>query len=266
MGNQIVFNAETAETALNNTGLIGLSNNSEVKTMSSLEIAELTGKQHKHVLTDIRNMLNSLNIESAVFAADYKDSKGRTYQCYHLPKNETLCLVSGYSTQMRMAIIKRWQELEEANKNNGIFLPNFSDPVEAAIAWANEKRLSQMLEQKIEEQKPKVEYVEKYVERNNTKNITATAKEIGISGRKLGEWLRKKDYAFKRTDKLVWKQQFIDEGYGVMKQIVKNEFDTSQALLTASGDLFVKTEYAKYAKDGSENVTNKAPLQLKKKQ
>lgn len=45
MGNQIVFNAETdetAETALNNTGLIGLSNNNEVKTMSSLEIAELT--------------------------------------------------------------------------------------------------------------------------------------------------------------------------------------------------------------------------------
>ena len=266
MGNQVVFNAETAETAetaLNNTGLIGFSNNNEVMTMSSLEIAELTGKQHKHVLTDTRNMLNSLNIDSAVFTAQYKDSTGRSLPMFNLPKDETLCLVSGYSPQMRMAIIKRWQELEEANKSNGIFMPNFSDPVEAAIAWANEKRLSQMLEQKIEEQKPKVEYVEKYVERNNTKNITATAKEIGISGRKLGEWLRKKDYAFKRTDKLVWKQQFIDEGYGVMKQTVKNEFDTSQALLTASGDLFVKT---KYAEDGSENVTNKAHLQLKNKQ
>ena len=263
MGNQIVFNAETAETALNNTGLIGLSNTSEVKTMSSLEIADLTGKQHKDVIRDIRNMLNQLEIQSAQFCADYKDSKGRTYPCYNLPKDETLCLIAGYNVQVRMRVIKRWQELEEANKSNGIFMPNFSDPVEAAIAWANEKRLSQMLEQKIEEQKPKVEYVEKYVERNNTKNITATAKEIGISGRKLGEWLRKKDYAFKRTDKLVWKQQFIDEGYGVMKQTVKNEFDTSQALLTASGDLFVKT---KYAEGDSENVTSKAPLQLKNKQ
>ena len=216
MGNQVVFNAKTAENALNNTGLIGLSNTSEVKTMSSLEIAELTGKQHKHVLTDIRNMLNSLNIESAVFTAQYKDSIGRSLPMFNLPKEETLCLVSGYNVQMRMAIIKRWQELEESNKNKGIFMPNFSDPVEAAIAWANEKRLSQMLEQKIEEQKPKVEYVEKYVERNNTKNITATAKEIGISGRKLGEWLRKKDYAFKRTDKLMWKQQFIDKGTNVV--------------------------------------------------
>ena len=266
MGNQIVFNAETAETALNNTGLIGFSNTSEVKTMSSLEIAELTGKRHDNVMADIERMLSDLGKAAPDFSgtAFYEvNNAKRSRKIYNLPKNETLCLVSGYSPQMRMAIIKRWQELEEANKNKGIFMPNFSDPVEAAIAWANEKRLSQMLEQKIEEQKPKVEYVEKYVERNNTKNITSTAKEIGISGRKLGEWLRKKDYAFKRTDKLVWKQQFIDEGYGVMKQTVKNEFDTSQALLTASGDLFVKT---KYAEDGSENVTNKAPLQLKNKQ
>ena len=263
MGNQVVFNAETAETAFNNTGLIGLSNTSEVKTMSSLEIAELTGKQHKNVLVDIRKMMDDLGINSAEFTAQYKDSIGRSLVMFNLPKRETLILVSGYSVAMRARIIDRWQELEEANKSNGIFMPNFSDPVEAAIAWANEKRISQMLEQKIQEQKPKVEYVEKYVERNNTKNITATAKEIGISGRKLGEWLRKKDYAFKRTDKLVWKQQFIDEGYGVMKQTVKNEFDTSQALFTASGDLFIKT---KYAEDGSDNVTNKAPLQLKKKQ
>ena len=48
---------------------------SNVLTMSSLEIADLTGKQHKHVLTDIRNMLNLLDIQSAVFTADYKDSK-----------------------------------------------------------------------------------------------------------------------------------------------------------------------------------------------
>ena len=266
MGNQIVFNAETAETALNNTGLIGLSNNSEVKTMSSLEIAELTGKRHDHVVRDIKAMFEQLGDSEGLPRSEdtyTHPQNGQKYKCYHLPKDETLCLVSGYNVQVRMRIIKRWQELEEANKNKGIFMPNFSDPVEAAIAWANEKRISRMLEQKIEEQKPKVEYVEKYVERNNTKNITATAKEIGISGRKLGEWLRKKDYAFKRTDKLVWKQQFIDEGYGVMKQTVKNEFDTSQALFTASGDLFIKT---KYAEDGSDNVTNKAPLQLKKKQ
>lgn len=40
-------------------------------TMSSREIAELTGKDHKHVLTDVRNMCESLKIQSAEFSAQY---------------------------------------------------------------------------------------------------------------------------------------------------------------------------------------------------
>ena len=83
-----------------------------VVTMSSSEIAELTGKQHKHVLTDIRNMLKSLEIDSAEFSAQYKDSTGRMLPCFNLPKRETLILVSGYSIELRARIIDRWQELE----------------------------------------------------------------------------------------------------------------------------------------------------------
>lgn len=83
-----------------------------VITMSSLEIAELTGKQHKHVLEDIRKMLNELNIQSADFSSDYKDSKKRTYECFKLPKRETLILIGGYNVALRAAIIDRWQELE----------------------------------------------------------------------------------------------------------------------------------------------------------
>ena len=49
-------------------------------TMSSLEIAELTGKMHKNVMEDVRKMLISLKIESPRLSADYKDAKGRTYQ------------------------------------------------------------------------------------------------------------------------------------------------------------------------------------------
>lgn len=108
MGNQIVFNAETA---LNNTGLIGLSNNNEVKTMSSLEIAELTGKRHDNVMADIKKMLSDLGKAAPDFAgtAFYEvNNAKRERKIYNLPKNETLCLVSGYSPQMRMAIIKRW--------------------------------------------------------------------------------------------------------------------------------------------------------------
>ena len=83
-----------------------------IQTMSSREIAELCGKEHKHVLADIRNMCESLEIDSAEFSAQYKDTTGRTLPCFNLPKRETLILVSGYSAELRAKIIDRWQELE----------------------------------------------------------------------------------------------------------------------------------------------------------
>jgi anti-repressor protein len=80
--------------------------------MSSREIAELTGKQHKHVLEDTRKMLTGLDLHSADFSAQYTDSTGRSLPCFNLPKDLTITLVSGYNVQMRYAITKRWMELE----------------------------------------------------------------------------------------------------------------------------------------------------------
>ena len=82
-----------------------------VKSMSSLEIAELTGKRHDHVMNDIRKMLEELEVLTPVFSGMRK-VRGKEYEVFNLPKRETLILVSGYSVSMRASIIDRWQELE----------------------------------------------------------------------------------------------------------------------------------------------------------
>lgn len=68
---------------------------SDVLTMSSLEIAELTGKRHDNVMSDIEKMLKDLEIHAPGFAGTYKTARGNEYKCYNLPKRETLILVSG---------------------------------------------------------------------------------------------------------------------------------------------------------------------------
>ncbi|MGN2385846.1 Rha family transcriptional regulator [Pseudomonas syringae] len=81
--------------------------------MSSLEIAELTGKRHADVMRDIRSMFAELETTERSFAFSYKDSTGRSLPCFNLDRHHTECLLTGYSAQMRMAVIKRWHELEE---------------------------------------------------------------------------------------------------------------------------------------------------------
>jgi hypothetical protein len=82
------------------------------KTMSSREIAELTGKRHDHVLRDIETMLSELGDTSPQIWGDLPDSYGRPQRVAHLLKRECLILVSGYSVVIRAKIIDRWQGLE----------------------------------------------------------------------------------------------------------------------------------------------------------
>lgn len=88
--------------------------------MTSREIAELTGKDHKHVLTDVRTMLEQLNIKAAGFSATLLDPKtGQSGPVFSLPKDLTITLVSGYSVPMRHRIVTRWMELETQHHGRG---------------------------------------------------------------------------------------------------------------------------------------------------
>lgn len=66
-------------------------------TMSSREIAELTGKLHHHVIRDIKVMLDDLGEVTTKFGGYYTAPNGKQNPCFNLPKRETLILVSGYS-------------------------------------------------------------------------------------------------------------------------------------------------------------------------
>ena len=58
--------------------------NHTVQTITSFEIAELTGKQHFHLMRDIRKMEIAWEkvTQSKFGCSTYKDATGRTLPCY----------------------------------------------------------------------------------------------------------------------------------------------------------------------------------------
>ena len=87
-----------------------------VTSMTSKEIADLTGKRHDHVMRDIRSMLDqlalTLELTGPRFGGSYQDSTGRALPMFILPKDLTMTLVSGYNVVMRHRIVTRWETLE----------------------------------------------------------------------------------------------------------------------------------------------------------
>ena len=82
--------------------------------MTSLEIAELTGKQHKNVMQAIRNMepawekVNGLKFQ----LVEYRDQKGELRPCYQLTKTECLYIATKFNDEARAKLVLRWEELE----------------------------------------------------------------------------------------------------------------------------------------------------------
>ena len=117
-----------------------LSTNSQA-TMSSLEIAELTEKNHADVMRDIRAMLDSLGVVHSIFAGYYTASNGKKNPCFNLDRYHTEVLVTGYDVKRRAAVIKRWYDLESGKAQPLANDPGMTELIKAADLMASALRL-----------------------------------------------------------------------------------------------------------------------------
>lgn len=123
------------------------------KTMSSREIAELTGKEHKNVLRVIRDLLigHVLTAQIEPLKSEYR---GREFEYYELNKRDSLVLVARLSPEFTAAVVDRWQELESNNQKQ---LPsNYIEALEALVESEKQKAIMA----------PKADFVDKLVDRN----------------------------------------------------------------------------------------------------
>ena len=102
------------------TNIFYQKNNNEdgAQRMTSLEIAELTGKQHFHVMEAIRKMELAWEkvSESKFRLVEYRDRKGELRPCYSLTKTECLYIATKFNDEARARLVLRWEELEREGR------------------------------------------------------------------------------------------------------------------------------------------------------
>jgi phage regulator Rha-like protein len=106
--------------------------------MTSLQVAEVTGKQHSHVMRDIVDESEKLGkeISESIFQlAEYKGSR-RMEKCYNLTRDGAMQLGARYDAVTRYKMIQRINELEAQVKVDSYMI---ADPVERAKAWIIEQ-------------------------------------------------------------------------------------------------------------------------------
>ena len=98
------------------------------QTMTSLEIAELTGKNHFDLMRAIRNMEPAWEkVNGCKFAlVEYRDKKGELRPCYQLTKTECLYIATKFNDEARAKLVLRWEELElqEQQRQQQLALPS----------------------------------------------------------------------------------------------------------------------------------------------
>lgn len=201
-----------------------------IKTMSSREIAELTGKQHGHVVRDIE-LLNETLIEeslSIIGESFYTADNGQVYREFLLTQAQTIDLMTGYNRNLRVRINRRWQELEQQ-----VAAPVFQIPQTLGEAL----QLAADQAKQLELAAPKVAHYDKVVDRHTLLTATQVGQKIGLSAIMLNRVLSEigvYNMAHKRGK--AFKQWFVDKGLGEMKQ---TDMGHSQALFSLKGEAWV---------------------------
>jgi phage antirepressor YoqD-like protein len=222
-------------------------------TMRSLEIAELTGKNHADVMRDIRKMRGDLGGDiGRKFAGYYNASNGKHNPCYNLQRWEVDILLTGYSTTMRAAVIDRWRDLEYQANNTPFTVPNaLYNALKLATDLEGEREaltgLVKVLESQIKRDAAKVEFYDDIADTKELFNTGVVAKTLGTGKTKFLNYLREHKILMGSGNKRnLPYQRHLDAGRLEVKWIMGTDRRTGERfhkpvpLFTGKGILWIK--------------------------
>lgn len=200
-------------------------------TITSLEIAELAGREHKSVMRSIREMeegwVKICGCKFALTSREVQQPNGGTREvpCYELTKRECLYIATKFNDEARAKLILRWEELETKERTGGFVVPQtFSQALmlaakqqeqieeqRAALAQQGEEIVK--LSNEVMTMKPKATYYDLILNNPSTVTITQIAQDYGMSAKKFNQILSDFRIQHKVNKQWILYADNINKGY-----------------------------------------------------
>lgn len=213
--------------------------NSSVLTMSSREIADLVESRHDSVKRTIERLQDKGLIQLTPMV-EVKNHLGQVVTEYQLIKRDTYVVVAQLSPEFTARLVDRWQELE--NQQMPQIPQTLSEALRLAADQAEQIERQNLL---IEQQRPKVEFVQRYVEAGTTKSLRETAKILKVPERAMIDCLVGDGLLFRQSGNLLPYQKYHAKGlFDVKTGTTEYGHNYTQTRVTSKGIEYIASRYA----------------------
>nr|DAQ89779.1 MAG TPA: KilAC domain protein [Caudoviricetes sp.] len=213
--------------------------NSSVLTMSSREIADLVESRHDSVKRTIERLQDKELIQLTPMV-EVKNHLGQVVTEYQLIKRDSYVVVAQLSPEFTARLVDRWQELE--NQQMPQIPQTLSEALRLAADQAEQIERQNLL---LEQQRPKVEFVQRYVEVGTTKSLRETAKILRVPERAMIDCLVDDGLLFRQSGNLLPYQKYHAKGlFDVKTGTTEHGHNYTQTRVTSKGIEYIASRYA----------------------
>lgn len=171
---------------------------------SSRDIAERFEKDHKHVLRDIKNLIDqNWTVKNMFTETEYISDRGRKYPEYEMNRDGFSLLVMGFTgkeaLEWKLKYIDAFNKMEELLKSQNKALPTTYK--EALIQLLETIEKNEQLEAERQVLLPKVTYHDTVLNKEGLITTTIIAKDLGLtSAAKLNQIMYLNRVIYKKAD------------------------------------------------------------------
>lgn len=173
-------------------------------TMSSLDLLEMVNASREEQGEKVITRLNDFHARVAdeldgeyyeTFVKPSSAGGGRPTTAYRLTKDQCMLVSMRESKAVRRSVLEKLKAIEVSKA-----LPDFSNPVEAARAWADAKESEQKALASVEAAKPAIEFTSRVQVSHDAITAGEAAKTIGTGRNRLLSFLRHHGWVNRRNE------------------------------------------------------------------